>query len=259
MGEADWFDTGAGAIKRATSKGASDNKNTPFRFFLRPETSAIVAFCDGDRISEEGEPMRLDTGGYKEHEYTALDGTYRHYASCVGLGGGCLLCERGLMSYNAWPFTIIQVSPGWKDREGVEHKNEKKLLISKTESMQRFLRYIQQKRGLCGTVWDAFRSSKKSYLIGDVWDFQQKVEGKREGLARHLGVPIEQVTPFNYREILKPKTRTELEAEVNFAVTKQNQEDRKKAWANNRGGDAAPSGQAPAGQAGSRRSAEVPY
>lgn len=202
----DWYNTGKAAEAAVTASGGGGDYSS-FRFFLKPTNSAVIAFCDGD--NSEAEPI----GHYREHSFNRRDTRAPGFATCSqGTGRDCPLCEAGLRPYDAWPFTIIQIKPTWTDKEGKEHGNQKKLMVVKKEMMQRVLRFIEKREGLAGTVWEVHRSGKKSYTVGDSWDFERKVEGGREGLAKHLEVDAERVAPLNYRDLLKPKTLEELEA-----------------------------------------------
>lgn len=237
-----WFETGQSAVDRALLKNKTFTVGQ--RFFIKPGAEAMIAFLDGDNTQEE--PI----GNFKEHQYETLDGKWPNYCTCVGGGRGCEFCLKGIKAYEAWPFSIIQIKPVWKDKEGKEHGNQKKLLIAKKEVMQRMLRHIQTRKGLVGTIWTCFRTnSNKSYTVGDDWQFERKIEGGRAELAKHLGVDMERVTPFNYRELLKPKTTKELLDEgADFAGTKKRQD----SWGSKGDGGGGDGG-------GASRSASVDY
>ncbi len=201
-----WFDTGRSAVDKALEKGGSGSGPSTFRFYMKPGTEAVVAFCDGDNT--EDEPI----GHYKEHQFSVRDSKVPGFASCTG--PGCPLCKAGLKPYDAWPFTIIQIKPTWKDKEGNEHGNQRKLMVAKKEIMQRLLRMIEQREGLAGTVWTVYRSGPRAYTIGDDWQFHanQPSDKSRKGLAAHLDIDPETVEPIDYREHLAPKSLDELEA-----------------------------------------------
>lgn len=239
-----WFETGQASVDRALAKNKSFAIGQ--RFFIKPGNEAQIAFLDGDNTAEE--PI----GNFKEHQYETLDGKWPNYCTCIGGGRGCAFCVKGIKAYEAWPFTILQIKPVYKDKEGKEHTNQKKLLIAKKEVMQRMLRHIQTRKGLVGTIWTTFRTnSNKSYTVGDDWQFERKIEGGRAELAKHLGVDMERVAPFNYRELLKPKTEKELLDEgADFAGTKKRQD----SWGEGRGGAAGGGG-----GGGSAKSADVSY
>lgn len=266
----DWFNTGKSAMDRAYQKPKSFFSD---RFFLKEGAEAIIAFVDGDNTPEEA------IGNFREHQYTALDGSYTNYASCVG-AGACALCEKGLAAYDAWPFTVVQLRASFQTKEGNAIPIGRKLLLSKKEAVQKILRYVGQKQGLVGSVWAVYRTSKTAYTIGDDWQFLYKVgtDGmapaqRREEMKKLFSlslpnpkdprqvekidftIPPECLQVINYREVLKPKTKDELQAAgVDFAASKKWQEDGKDKFNKQRAG-----GKPGEGGGSRERSATVPY
>jgi len=236
MGNA-WFDTGKAAVDRANQKSGTGKVSQ--RFYLKSGSEATIIFVDGDNTTEE--PI----GNFKEHTYEASDGKFPNFCTCVG-PAKCPVCKEGLRPYDAWPMTIVQLRPGWTGRDGKEHKFERKLLIAKKEAMQRILRHAAQRKGLVGTVWNIFRTGDRAYTVGDDWQFVQKVGGdgvllpaqRRAEMGKpfHVSVigsdgkaieidaeiPRENLEPFNYRELLKPRTYEELMSDgIDFDGTKR--------------------------------------
>lgn len=209
-----WFNTGKAAedaVHSSSAGGAGDYSS--FRFYLKPNNSAVIAFCDGDNT--EAQPVI----NYREHSFKRSGTNVPGFATCSrGTGVDCPFCKAGLAPYDAWPFTIIQIKPTWTDRDGKEHGNQKKLMVVKKEMMKRVLRFIEKREGLAGTVWEVHRSGKLSYTVGDSWDFERKIEGGHEGLAKHLTeatefpVTAEDAEPLDYETLLAPKTLDELQA-----------------------------------------------
>jgi hypothetical protein len=255
MAEPSWFDTGKGAVDRANQKSSGFAASR--RFYMKTGSEAAIIFLDGDNT--DAEPI----GSFREHAYVTKDGKWPNFCTCPGPKDCTTFCKGGIRPYDGWPFTIIQVSPVYKDRDGKEHFNERKLLISKKEAMQKILRHLSHRKGLVGTVWNIFRSSDRSYTIGDDWQFDRKIGGdvqmppqaRRELISKELSLPPEGVLPLVYREILKPKDENDLVFEgVDIEATK-----RKNSWTSDRngqgGGQAARGGPAKGSDAG----AEVKY
>lgn len=249
----DWFDTGKGAVDRANQKGTGFSISR--RFYMKPGSEATILFVDGDNV--DSEPI----GSYREHGFVTKDGKWPNFCTCPGPKDCTVFCKVGIRPYDAWPFTIIQLSPAWKDRDGKEHTNERKLLVAKKEAMQRILRHLSHRKGLVGTVWNIFRSGERAYTIGDDWQFDRKIGGeaillppaRREVIAKELNLPLDAVQPLNYREILKPKDEDSLLAEgIDIEATR-----RKNSWSTNGKGGA--KGGEKAGGATADGSAEVPY
>jgi len=226
-----WFQTGKDAMRPLDS----DRNTSDFRFFLKSGKEATVAFCDGDNTADE--PI----GHFREHVVNLRDSRAPGYASCSG-PSDCPLCRAGLRPYDAWPFTIIQIKPTWTDRDDKEHRNQKRLMVVKMKMFERILRLIEQRRGLTGSIWTLFRSSKTAFTVGDDWQFQEKISGGRIGLAKHLGIQAESggVSPINYREDLKPKTQAELDAmgaDIEATKRQENEWSERDRAAAARGGD----------------------
>lgn len=252
-----WFNTGKSAEEAAHKSGGGGGDYSSFRFFLKPNDTAVIAFCDGD--NSEAEPI----GHYREHSFSRRDTRAPGFATCSkGTGEDCPLCKAGLRAYDAWPFTIVQISPTWTDKEDKEHGNQKKLMVVKKEMMKRVLRLIEKKDGLTGSIWEVHRSGKKSYTVGDSWDFEKKIDGGREGLAKHLKIEEGNVEPLDYMELLKPKTLEELEA---MGADIEATQKREAEWAardkdkdDDRGSDSKSESKSDGGD-GERRSAGVKY
>lgn len=269
----DWFDTGKSAVDRANQKGSTKNTSTQ-RFYLKSGSEATIMFVDGDNTEEE--PI----GNFKEHNFDSNTGFWPNFCTCVG-AARCPVCKEGIRPYDAWPLTIVQIRPSWTGRDGVEHKFERKLLVAKKEAMQRILRHLAQRRGLVGTIWNIYRTTDRAYTIGDDWQFITKIGGDGQlapaqrrvemgnpfdiavvgsdgrEISIHVEVPIENLQPFDYRDLLKPKTYEDLvEAGIDFEGTKR----RAAQWANKdggrgRGGQGAKGGQ----RSGGNASDEVQY
>lgn len=235
---AEWFQTGQEAVDQANKK--VDFAPQTRRFYMKPGADATIVFLDGD--NSEDEPI----GNYKEHQFESTTGRWPNFASCTGAAGGCVFCKAGVRAYDAFPFTIIQIKPVWTDRDGNEHKNQRKLLIAKKESMQRLLRQIEKREGLAGTVWNVYRSNQRAYTIGDDWEFVEKVgdeddtaKQRRRAVAKKLELDKDKCDRIDYREELKPKTADELEeAGADVEGTKRRQE----SYRANKGGGGKDSG-----------------
>lgn len=266
----DWFSTGKEAVDKAYQKKTFFND----RFFLKEGFEAVIAFVDGDNSPDE--PI----GNFREHQYTTLDGQFSNFQSCIG-AAGCELCQKQLNAYDAWPFTIVQLRTSSVTKAGEQIKMARKLLISKKEAVQKILRYVGQKQGLVGTVWAVYRTSKTGYTIGDDWQFLCKIgtDGmsptqRREEMKKvftlslpdpktptkvdklDFVIPPEMLQIINYREVLKPKTKDELQAAgVDWTKTKAWQDDAKAKFGDKNKGQQGGQGGGP----GREKSASVNY
>lgn len=267
----DWFDTGKSAVDRANQKSPSRTPSHQ-RFYLKSGNEATIMFVDGDNTEEE--PI----GNYKEHNYDVTSGFWPNFCTCVG-AAKCSVCKGGLRPYDAWPLTIVQLRPDWTGKDGVKHEFERKLLVAKKEAMQRILRHLGQRKGLVGTIWNIYRTTDRAYTIGDDWQFVRKIGGddqlapaqRRVEMGKpfdvsvigadgneieiHAEIPTENVQPFDYREMLKPKTQEEL---LNEGFDAEGTKQRAAQWAKKDGGRGRRGGGG-APQGGGSASDEVKY
>jgi hypothetical protein len=243
--EKGWFNTGADAVNRIHQR---PRRSSTQRFFLTYGGNAVIAFLDGDNSAEE--PI----GNYKEHEYPVIGMKGRFYCSCVG-APQCLFDEKmgANSSYDAWPFSIVQIWPGWTDKEGKEHHDEKKLIVFKRRGMEQLMIRLNRKSGMCGTIWEVSRSNAQmSDVLGDVWEFNRKIEGGRAELAKFLATNtvartekgsfewktrpapiVVDTAPLVYKDVLRPKTREELDVEgIDWGLLSSRQKERKQKYLN---------------------------
>ena len=162
------------------------------RFWLPPEKSAKIVFLDDD-------PVFLD-----EHQ-VKINGRWNNFFTCLRqLGQNCPLCDE----LNNRPattgfYTIIDTTE-WTDSRGNKHVNEKKLFAPKFKTLQMLKRLSKKRGGLQGCVFDVYRTSADAYNVGDVFDYEGKLD---EEQLKKLNKDI---TPFDYAEILKPLSAGEL-------------------------------------------------
>lgn len=203
-----WFKSAFDEADRVVA-AQKTRREEGIRFNLRfaKETNkgeeAKVVFCDPDTMQA--------VPGFWEHEYDMTDGSWWNHTLCPK-PAACLMCERGVPVYFAGAFTVIRLSVV-RDNAGHEYVNQRQLLIAKADSLQRLRRMFEIRNGLVGTVWSVSRTSFKSAKCGDDWQFMEKFEGGRQGIATRLGLAPDLVAPFDYTACLKVKSREELMAE----------------------------------------------
>ena len=162
------------------------------RFWLPPEKSTKIVFLDDN-------PVILD-----EHQ-VKIDGRWNNFFTCLRqLGQNCPLCEE-LDNRPATTgfYTIIDTSE-WTDARGNKHVNEKKLFAPKFKTLQMLKRLSKKRGSLQGCVFDVYRTSADAYNVGDVFDYEGKLE---EAQIKKLNKDI---VPFDYAEILKPQAAGDL-------------------------------------------------
>lgn len=162
------------------------------RFWLPPEGNTKIIFLDDD-------PPIIE-----EHQLK-IGGDWRNWLTCLRLiGEACPICD--VLEDNPYTvgfYTVIDTAV-WTDKKGNEHRNEKKLFPAKFKALQ-MLRRLSEKRGsLVGCCFDVYRSSKDAFNTGDVFDFEGKLDMEQ---IKKLN---EEIEPFDYAEVLAPKTPAEI-------------------------------------------------
>lgn len=162
------------------------------RFWLPAEGSTKIIFLDDD-------PPIIE-----EHQLK-IGGDWKNWFTCLRLvGESCPICD--VLEDNPYTigfYTIIDTAE-WTDKRGGVHKNERKLFPAKFKALQMLKRLSQKRGSLAGCCFDVYRSSRDAFNTGDVFDFEGKLEADQ---IKRLN---EDITPFNYAEILAPKTPAEI-------------------------------------------------
>jgi len=158
------------------------------RFWLPSEKETKIVFLD------DNPPI------IEEHQLK-IGGDWRNWVTCLRMiGESCPVCDvLGDKPYTVGFYTILDLSE-FTDRQGQQRKNEKKLLPAKFKALKMLKRYSQKRGGLQYCVFDVTRSSADGFNIGDIYDFEDKLKPAQ---VKKLNEDIE---PYDYGEILKPKT-----------------------------------------------------
>lgn len=139
--------------------------------------------------------------GVWEHN-PRIDGSWFNYFTCTEGLSDCPLCAADIYRYYIGALTVLDLSE-WTDKQGKMHKNERKLLVAKADSIKKLLRRKEREGGsLVGCMFNVYRSGEKSPNIGDDWELLERVK------LEDYGNP----EAFDYLEEFKPKSIDELEA-----------------------------------------------
>jgi len=176
-----WFGRGYDEADKAASSSAVFK-----RFFLKPGEERQIVFLDEEPFV------------FWEHN-VMIDGDWRNFVTCLAGMEQCPCCERGISRYFIGAYSIIDMT-GWTDRDGKQHKNEKRLLLAKRDNIKRLKRAKDRYSGLTKAVFSVYRTSPKAFVIGDDWNFIRKMED----IKAELGIDP---TPYDYEEEFQPKTR----------------------------------------------------
>ncbi|WP_029689439.1 hypothetical protein [Thermoanaerobacter sp. A7A] len=188
----------------------------------RQFSNSNVDFTDPERLKknrffvrtgEEAEAVFLDDFHFAfwEHRFEK-DGDRYNYETCLrDIEGECPLCdELQNRPYIAIASTVLSK---WKDRDG-NWRLSKKLIVAKGDAKDRLIRRQKSLGNLRGKKFLFIRSSSKtSNSVGTDIDYVKDVD--LESLEQFCpeGVDFEEwLKPFDYAEIFKPKTVSELKS-----------------------------------------------
>lgn len=227
-----WYKSGFDSMKQEEDRLAT--LNGPNRLWMPAGAERDIIFLDD-------EPFAI-----YEHN-PKINGSFKNWMTCVqGISDDVPCCEvLGANSrYYVGYFTVIDCSE-FIDKKGNKHAYEVKLLGAKLKTMKKFRRKKEDRGSLVGCMYRAVREDAKSPVCGDEFEFKKEVDlakvfehamyrGKKlseiytkaaetpEGIERlrktfHIntdkdGKLIKSVTPFNYMEVLKPRSSKELMA-----------------------------------------------
>ena len=208
---------------------ASDFASKPRSFWVPAEATKRVMFLDGSPFC------------FFEHNLWALTKSMEDKEICLkksGIESSCPLCDyESPNGQKLWPsfvgyFSVVDMGDvtygaggevtleGWTSQKGVTYQFGTKLLGAKRggkekPGMLKKLQRLAQKYGgdLTGTVWDVYRSGKKTESIGDEWEFVEKVDPSEwETYMLNLGADHNQLSlkPLNYGEIFTPSSIEDL-------------------------------------------------
>ena len=139
-----------------------------------------------------------------EHQ-VYLDGNWRNWHSCLQtMGMPCPLCQFAAKNKNKYSrkavrfFTVIDVD-GYTNRDGIEVKNQRRLLAAKKGTVEilkrRFATLQKQGKDLRGAMFNVYRSNEdKGPSVGTDFEYMEHVD-----LSDYP-----ETDEFDYAELLAP-------------------------------------------------------
>lgn len=198
----DWFLRGEDAFEKARLLAEERESGAgPFRFFLKPGTSALVTFVDNAGI------------GLLEHNMK-INGRWGNFYTCLRDFSECPLCESGDKPYYVMIWTIIDHSKYVSERTGKEYKNTKKLLVAKQSVITKIRRRLSSKElngDLTFATFSFSRDKREECATGEDIEFVRRCTRDELLRMKPEGISVDEwLTPFDYRTLFKPKSVEEL-------------------------------------------------
>ena len=210
-----WFNQGDDPEpEEATDRGFRKRFWIPYDNHDEAKNKRIITFVDDDPFRLYEHTVRIQ-GSYET--FTCSQGAGEEYEPCPG----CYAVPRNKRPRrDRLGYVTVIVETSFIAKDGTEVSNYRRLFPMKGKMLKIFLEKQKDRGGsMRGTRWKVWRTSDKSYSIGDDWSFLDRIEGISETttfeevakiLARHYdikdrdGVAIPEVEKFDYMAMLKP-------------------------------------------------------
>lgn len=170
------------------------------RFWMPNDSDRLITFVDEPVITLNS--VQVNTP-FLYNEYTInLNGHWRNWFTQPFDKEQDVLAQMEYKPSKVAAITVVDHAE-WQDKKGNVHKDELALYVIKRSSpiWKQLTKLIERHKSLAGKTFRIHRMGAKSYACGSM-------------LEKHEQdfVLAEEHKPFNYLEILKPKTKEELEA-----------------------------------------------
>ena len=187
-----WYNNDAGFSAR------KPRKYTP-RFRMKVGTERLITFVDEPVVSFDG--VELSTPVLYNEYSIQINGRWGNFFSQPFEKDADVLGELGYRASRVAAMTVIDHNE-WTDRNGVTHRDELSLYVMKRSQpiWAQVERLVKKEGSLRGKTFLVSRMGEKSSSAGTL-------------IERHdSNFPINDThQPFNYLEILKPRSRQEIE------------------------------------------------
>ena len=204
-----WFFTGEDAEKklkaeakrqeRLDTERKEEKKNKVYRFYLPAGVETSITFVD-DLVHPNGYKLPFVA---EEHQME-IRGNWKNWLTCLGSSPDkdgkkeeCPPCKIGNYPSVISAYTIIDHSV-WTDKKDKEHRDELKLFVAKSKTVQILDKWLAKYNTLRGLRFDVTRRDSKAPNVGDMFIPDEVVELKDD------------IQPFDYEAVFKPKSAEEI-------------------------------------------------
>lgn len=174
------------------------------RFWMPNNQEKLITFVDTPVIDLDGVQIKTP---FQYNEYQLqLNGNWRNWFTQPINPQDDVLKEMGYKASKVAVMTIVDHSE-WTDKQGNLHKDELSLYVVKRSQpiWKQIEKLIERNGSLAGKTFRVHRMGDKSPGSGSMLEKNEQDFNLDPNVHK----------PFNYLEILKPKTRAELEAIFN--------------------------------------------
>lgn len=232
-----WYKSGFDGVDQEQAR--LDAQYGPSRFRVRAGDQQDAVFVDDDPVC------------IYEHN-PKIDGNYRNWLTCLqGVSDNVTCCQKlGPNSRYYVGFITVVSCTEWLDKKGNKHQYEMKLFPAKLRSLKSLRRKKDDRGSLVACMYSCARDDDKSPSVGgelefkrqvdleklfevanykgkklpDLWDEAEANPGAMQKLMRTFQVKPDAegklpriVPPFNYFEVLKPRSPKELQLTLGMA------------------------------------------
>ena len=195
--EMSWYNNDAGFVQNSPKKYTK-------RFWMPNNTDRLITFVDNP--IEDFDGVKVQTP-FKYNEYQVqLNGSWKNWFTQPIDPSQDVLKELGYKASKVAVLTVIDHAE-WTDRNGAVHKDELALYVVKRSQpiWAQLEKIIAREGSLSGKTFRVHRMGDKSPGSGSML----------EKYDQNFNLNAELHKTFNYLEILKPKSKEELEAIFN--------------------------------------------
>jgi len=192
-----WYNNDAGFVQNQPKKYTK-------RFWMPNNTDRLITFVDTPIV--EFDSVKVQTP-FKYNEYQIqLNGSWKNWFTQPLDPSQDVLKEMGYKSSKVAVLTVIDHAE-WTDRKGAVHKDELALYVVKRSQpiWAQLEKIIAREGDLSGKTFRVHRMGDKSPGSGSMLEKYEQNFNLNPDLHK----------PFNYLELLKPKSKEELEAIFN--------------------------------------------